>query len=197
MPKDRYHHGDVERALIAAATAQIERAGPEGFSLAKASREIGVSHAAAYRYFDGKEALLAAVAQAGMLALRDALQAAWEHACDPRERYLASGRALVGFALAHPRWYALAMGGVRDDDLRSLAEAGPETAFAHLQRQIARWQAEGWLRGGEPLEQGLLLWSTAHGLASLVASGRLKLARADVDALSDRLLLSLREGLAP
>ncbi|HHO52014.1 MAG TPA: TetR/AcrR family transcriptional regulator [Deltaproteobacteria bacterium] len=193
MPKDRYHHGDVQRALITSATALIEARGLEGFSLARASRDIGVTHAAAYRYFDGKEDLLTAVAEAGMIALRDALVSAWEAPGTPRGEYLASGRAVVAFARAHPRWYALMMGGLRSDDAESPASA-PHSAFSHLVQRIRCWQAQGWLAAGDPVDHALLLWATAHGLASLVASGRLTM---EPEALSDQLLLALHQGIAP
>ena len=41
----RYHHGDLRAALVDAAIEQIAERGVRGFSLAEASRRVGVSAA--------------------------------------------------------------------------------------------------------------------------------------------------------
>src|SRR5579863_6539240 len=58
----RYHHGDLRTALIDAAVSLIAERGVRGFSLAEASRRVGVSSAAPYRHFADRDDLLAAVA---------------------------------------------------------------------------------------------------------------------------------------
>ena len=66
-----YHHGDLRRSLINAALALVAEAQDWTFSLREVARRAGVSHNAPYNHFADKQELLAAVAEAGFLALRD------------------------------------------------------------------------------------------------------------------------------
>jgi AcrR family transcriptional regulator len=74
--RSTYHHGDLPRALRDAARRLVAEHGPEGFTLREAARDVGVSHAAAYRHFADKRALLAAVCEDGYRALATTLRAA-------------------------------------------------------------------------------------------------------------------------
>ena len=94
----RYHHGDLRAALIDVAISLIAERGVREFSLAEASRRLGVTVAAPYRHFADRDDLLAAV---GMRALGEfaAALAAEERDTDPPEQRLAAlARAYVRFA---------------------------------------------------------------------------------------------------
>lgn len=67
----RYHHGDLKAALVDAAVALIAEQGLRGFSLAEASRRVGVSAAAPYRHFADRDELLAAVAVRALRTFAD------------------------------------------------------------------------------------------------------------------------------
>ena len=58
----RYHHGDLRTALIDTAIELIGERGVRGFSLAEASRRLGVAVSAPYAHFADRDDLLAAVA---------------------------------------------------------------------------------------------------------------------------------------
>ena len=94
----RYHHGDLRAALVDVAISLIAERGVREFSLAEASRRLGVTVAAPYRHFADRDDLLAAV---GMRALEEfaAALAAEERDTDPPEQRLAAlARAYVRFA---------------------------------------------------------------------------------------------------
>ncbi len=55
MSKRGYHHGNLKQALIDAALTLIETKGPTGFTLSEASKTAGVTSAAVFRHFDGRE----------------------------------------------------------------------------------------------------------------------------------------------
>ena len=57
-----YHHGDLHAALIDTAVQLIEEQGARSFSLAEASRRLGVAASAPYAHFADRDELLAAVA---------------------------------------------------------------------------------------------------------------------------------------
>ena len=108
--KDRksYHHGDLRRALLTAAGKMLERDGPTGVSLRAAARRAGVSPAAPYRHFRGKEELLAALAVAGFDELaRITTEVAAPHAAEPLQKAYAICRAYVEFSVANPQLYRL------------------------------------------------------------------------------------------
>lgn len=195
MAKKRYHHGDLRDALVAAALRIVEEQGAEGFRLAAASRAVGVTHAAAYKHFADREALLHAVSDVGMVAFGDALRASFDSGTDAAAQYLASGRAVVSFALERPHLYLLIFGRIRRDDLQTLAAPAPGTALAELITMIEHWQANGLLKPGSSSTWALVLWTSVHGLASLVATERIVVTRDEALALADSLLDHVRVGI--
>ncbi len=66
-----YHHGDLRRALLAAALEAIEESGPAALSLRDLARRAGVSHAAPAHHFGDKAGLLTALAAEGFDLLAD------------------------------------------------------------------------------------------------------------------------------
>ena len=101
-----YHHGDLRRALLDAATELASRGGVEGVVLREAARQVGVSPSAAYRHFPSREGLLAAVGAAARARLAQGMLAA--PAGDAREHFRATGRAYIEFALDEPGLFEVA-----------------------------------------------------------------------------------------
>jgi len=85
-----YHHGDLRRALIDAASRLLEAEGPSALSLRAVAREAGVSPAAPYHHFKDKAELLDAVAQEGW----DILQVKMKEAKNNDTRHPSSPRCL-------------------------------------------------------------------------------------------------------
>src|ERR1700693_234097 len=54
-----YHHGDLRNALIQAGLEILAEGGAAELDLRKVARKAGVSHAAPYRHFTDKQALVA------------------------------------------------------------------------------------------------------------------------------------------
>ncbi|MBX2796045.1 MAG: TetR/AcrR family transcriptional regulator [Myxococcales bacterium] len=194
-PKSGYHHGDLARALVEVALEHVSAHGAEAFKLAHATRALGVSHAAAYRHFANRRELLDAVARRGMEQFATTLATCWSPEQDPEAQCLAMGRAVVRFARATPRLYLYVMGPGRSDDADTLAQAAPTSAIARLVERIEAWQQAGWIRAEPPMEQALLFWAAAHGVAHLAITGRLTLSDAESDALCDRMMQALHSGL--
>jgi AcrR family transcriptional regulator len=96
--KDRYHHGDLRAALIDAAAELIAERGMRGFSLAEASRRLGVAVSAPYAHFADRDDLLAAVAVRAFELFYAALVPAMDEFSDPADRLAAMARAYVRFA---------------------------------------------------------------------------------------------------
>ena len=106
-----YHHGELRPALLRAAAKILEREGREAISLRDLARRAGVSHAAPYRHFADRQALLAALAEDGFALLAADLQGkAW------REQAV----AYLRFALANPERFRLMFTLPVPDSLRRL-----------------------------------------------------------------------------
>ena len=102
-----YHHGNLREALVRATLGLIEERGPLGFTLAEAARVAGVSAAAPYRHFRGRDELIEEVAQRGFVIFAERLERAWN---DGRpsglSSFMAMGRAYLAFARENPGFYA-------------------------------------------------------------------------------------------
>lgn len=197
-PRRTYHHGDLRRSLVAAATKLLDRHGPMGVTLREAARQAGVSQAAPYRHFASKEALLAAVAAEAFLALKEACAAAV--AADPGDAVHTLEVVAVGyvrFAVEHPARYRLMWAptprGRDHPTLAAAARATGEPLLAALKACLPPGEA------AEPAVQRLfVLWALLHGVAGLILDEQLPhevLEQIPVDALVRAAMQVARDGL--
>ncbi len=168
-----YHHGDLRMAVLREALAIVETEGLEACTLRDVARRIGVSHAAPYRHFPDKRALVTALAIDAMHALGAAIETAIDAAGhDLRKQFLAASVAYVRFAREHRGRYLVLY---RDErDVIDLASpeliAAKERSFGTLLRFIARAQKAELFPEGDPMSLATPIWAMHHGLASLIAS---------------------------
>lgn len=181
----RYHHGDLRRALLDAALELVEQHGPSGITLREAARRAGVTHAAPYRHFADKEALLAALAEEGF----DRLRAETERAMDGTQglqRVEQIGMAYIHFARQNPSQFRVMFGSEVGDKRRypSLLEAD-QAVFDLLSQAILGAQQRGEMPSGNPAHMGLVSWSMLHGVASLIVDGQLERAGVRDEGIED------------
>ena len=126
-PFDRqgYHHGNLKEALIEAAQRFIAERGLGGFTLADAAKLVGVTPAALYRHFRGREALVAEVAFRGFTQLAERLARALQGEGTPLERFTRMGEVYLAFAEQEPGFYA-AMFAPRNSDPAPAAAGGSQ-----------------------------------------------------------------------
>lgn len=106
MLKRGYHHGNLREALIAGAVKLIAERGPQGFTLSEAAREAGVTPAAVYRHFEGRDDLIAEVARQGYEMFADLLAYAYDEGKPTAlAAFEATGRAYLAFARKYPGHY--------------------------------------------------------------------------------------------
>src|SRR5262245_13527257 len=109
--KARYHHGELREALIRATRKLVEERGAENFTLADACRVAGVTTAAPYRHFQGKQEILAEIASRGFDELRSRSMAALaEKGEGSLEGIVALGQAYVAFAVEETAVFRLMFG---------------------------------------------------------------------------------------
>lgn len=172
--KPGYHHGDLRRALIEASLALIADEGFSALTLREVARRAGVTHAAPYRHFADKEALLAAVAEEGFRAMASEMRERMDKESSPSERLLACGVAYVLFAVRHPAHFRVMFGPHfnKPSEHEDMTKEGTHS-FGLLMQSITQGQQAGELRPGEPLPLALMAWSQVHGLASLLVDHQL------------------------
>src|SRR5687768_15831033 len=113
-PADAYQHGDLAEALVQAGLKLLTEGGVEKLSLRAAAQLAGVSHAAPYRHFRDKDALVAAIAERGFRLLTASMkeEIAEVPPGDTRERRMAAGIGYVRFATRHPAYLQVIFGGL-------------------------------------------------------------------------------------
>ena len=157
----RYHHGDLSRALLAAARHIVEAEGPSALSLRAVAREAGVSAAAPYHHFKDKAELLSALADQGWRELGGCMVKA-RQAVSEEGQLTALGAAYVVFARANPALYRVMFEAVRE---------GQQEPNDRLMREalIARGATPG---SPDLTFATLAAWSAVHGLADLAGMRR-------------------------
>ncbi|MFT6915830.1 MAG: AcrR family transcriptional regulator [Motiliproteus sp.] len=175
IAKPSYHHGDLHKSLLEAATLIIRDAGVEGLSMRKLADRVGVSRTAPYHHFRDKQALLSELARKGFRQYSfeaDTLFA--DPLLDGVQQLEQFVRLYLTFALDNPELYSLMFGqtlwksGTPSDALRTEAYA----SFRDFVKRVAGWQQQGVLPDGcEALRYAQVAWSTLHGLSRLVNDG--------------------------
>ena len=180
-----YHHGDLRTALLDAAMALVAEGAGETLSLREAARRAGVSATAVYRHFADKQALLGAVAAAGLTRLGAAQFAAYDAAGGGLAGFKATGVAYVRFALANPALFRL----VFAQPMLPFSDDGADPMTFLLANAAALAPA-----GTDSRVFALQAWSVAHGLAMLMLDGAVSPDEAVIDRVVDAhaMLLAVR-----
>ncbi|WP_298803912.1 TetR/AcrR family transcriptional regulator [uncultured Lentibacter sp.] len=172
MPKKRgYHHGNLRQALVDSALQLIEVKGPTGFTLSEAAKAAGVTPAAVYRHFEGREDLIAEAARQGYAIFADLMQYAYDTGQPSAlAAFEATGRAYLAFARKYPGHYiAMFESGISVNRTAELAKVAAraravlETAATDLSQHI-------------PAEKrppaamfSAHIWAMSHGVVELFA----------------------------
>lgn len=196
-----YHHGDLRNGLIEAGTAILAEEGVAALDLRKVARRAGVSHAAPYRHFADKEALLAAIAEAGFQQLNARTEAAIASAADtPHDQLLAGARAYIQFAVDAPAHLREMFSGLSIDRAAHPAlYAISKASFWQITEVVQRGQQRGEIVAGDPTQLTLVTWSMIHGFAMLLIERQLPDVLGNEAAIEQTITLcieTLYQGLA-
>lgn len=162
--------------MLAAGLRCLESQNGGELSLRQLAREVGVSPTAVYRHFPDKEALMQALAQAGIAEM-----AAWQREAargvEPQGAFAATGRAYVRWALANPALFRLVFG-----QCDSVGEVFGDNDAANMLRAHAQQ-----VSGSEEGTQRMMIqaWALVHGLAMLMLDGQLPRDESLIDQVID------------
>lgn len=171
MPKRGYHHGNLAQALVDASLELIEEKGPTGFTLSEAAKRAGVTPAAVYRHFEGREDLIAEAAKQGYAIFGDLMEHAYSGGQPSAlAAFEATGRAYLAFARRFPGHYvAMFESGIsiqRTPELHAAAtramavlEKAAEDLASHIPPE----------KRPPPQMFSAHIWAMSHGVVELFA----------------------------
>ncbi|MBO9464551.1 TetR/AcrR family transcriptional regulator [Tropicibacter sp. R15_0] len=171
MPKRGYHHGNLRQALVESALTLIEEKGPTGFTLSEAAKLAGVTPAAVYRHFAGREDLIAEAARQGYEIFADVMQFAYDSGQPSAlAAFEATGRAYLAFARKYPGHYiAMFESGISVQHSPELAAVSAkargvlERAATELSEHIPPEKRP------PPAMFSAHIWAMSHGVVELFA----------------------------
>ncbi len=174
MSKRGYHHGNLRQALVDAALRLIEAKGPTGFTLSEAAKDAGVTPAAVYRHFEGREDLIVECARQGHEIFADVMDHAFAGGQPSAlAAFEATGRAYLAFARKFPGHYmAMFESGISQNATPDLAAAAGrsravlERAAEELSKHIPPEKRP------PPSMFSAHVWAMSHGVVELFARGR-------------------------
>jgi AcrR family transcriptional regulator len=171
-----YHHGDLRNALIQAGLELLAEGGAQELDLRKVARRAGVSHAAPYRHFADKQALIAAINEEGFHMLAERIRSTLREVSDePFEQLLGVALAYVRFAQENPWLMREMFSGItiERETFESLQMAS-KSVYRLYAEVIKSGQERGKIVDGDPTALAGVLWSVLHGLAMLIIENQMR-----------------------
>jgi len=195
---NRYHHGDLRRALLAAVDEIVQELGVEGLSLRECARRAGVSHGAPAHHFRDKRGMLTEYATDGFEKMLGSIAFELDKVemDDTIGRLKGVGKGYVNFALSHKAQFKVMFRSeLLDNENQRLLDRGRQVFELLTKSLAAHWAStnQGWRK--ENLAQISLAWSAVHGFAvlaveaDLLRMGQEGLLNPDPDAVLDQLML--------
>ncbi|MBN2386655.1 MAG: TetR/AcrR family transcriptional regulator [Anaerolineales bacterium] len=175
MNEHKYHHGDLKNALIGAGVDILAEEGLGGLSLRKVAARAGVSHAAPYAHFADKQDLIAAISTEGYHRLYERIEALVQrYQGDPPRQLIEVACAYVEFARKDPAHFRITFSGVIETEKNYPTFVEISQKNLQLVTQVVEaCQSAGILKPGPADATAVSIWSSVHGLASLLIEGQI------------------------
>ena len=179
--------GSLRDDLLRISRELLDEGGPDALSMREVARRAGCTHQAPYHYFANREAILAALVEAGFDELANRLCEAHDLVETEELRTVAeaSGNAYVEFALTNPGVFRIMF---RRDMCDPARFPGIQAASRRTYDELGRLAR---INFGERAirEHETALWASVHGLAVLLLDG---LMADELPTLEDRLAYARR-----
>ena len=195
MPSKKYHHGDLENALIKAGIEILSKEGLGGLSLRNVAKRAGVSHSAPYAHFKDRQALIAAISTEGFKQLYAELDAAIAPDINDPKRQLVEGAwAYVQFALNNADTFKIMFSGVleKEKEYPSFVETSRKT-FERVVEIVRACQDAGVLRPAPPELMAVSVWGQVYGVIALALEGQISHTVLDRFAIRDIVLFGIEQ----
>lgn len=176
MPADKrkkYHHGDLRNALIEAGMGIIESEGLAELSLRKIAAKVGVSHTAPKNHFGSMRGLMTAIGAEGFRRFATEMRAGLTGPSGRVKKLEAAVEGYIRFARKHPALFQIMFSpeycDFKDEEVSEAARAS---------YRVLEEISEGldWDKADldhAQLRTEIMLWSFAHGYATLLNNGQI------------------------
>jgi AcrR family transcriptional regulator len=197
-----YHHGDLRRVLIDAASRLAEEGGAEAVSVREAARRAGVSPGAPFRHFPNRDALILAVAEEAQRRFRAEIDAALAAAPvrDPLARFRCFGLAYLRWAMRNPAHFEIISSGrLFDHDGAAALSRDNAELIDMTGRMLADALAQGQLRPLDLKQVRLAARALVYGFARMNIDGhfpRWGVADAEAEHAAEAIIDLFIEGIA-
>lgn len=198
-------HEQTLAKILATAMETVVTRGFSALSMNKLAAEVGFTPGALYRYFTGKDALLAAllgdvVSEVGARIAR-AIADPGDAEDDPIGALTRAAWVWRDYARQHPHRFGLVAAVlatpqlvIEDEDHAMRSIAVTLTALAPIGRCFERAASLGLLAPGDPRERTLLFFAGLHGVLSLRKQAERAPDQLDLDHLYRAMLATLLSG---
>lgn len=177
MNENKYHHDDLKQELIDNGLLLLNEEGLEGFSLRKVAKLCGVSHAAPYKHFKDKDALIGEIGKEVWRKLYAALIQVAEVCKDNAKLQIVEiGKAYVKFMVENPQYLKFMF--LSDNNFSVHIKNGEffveDAAFEILKNTSERFFRETKLDKKLYMQKILGMWSLVQGLTILITQKSIK-----------------------
>ncbi|MCT4795634.1 TetR/AcrR family transcriptional regulator [Exiguobacterium alkaliphilum] len=194
MDQKTYHHGELRQQLIDEGLSLINESGVNGLSIRKVAERCGVSHTAPYRHFTNKDELIQAIGQTVWTAFSTALMKAMQDEDEPGAQIVKMGVCYVQFLVEHPayRYFIFSSDQAVPIKIGPAAIDSSVEAFNVFRRCALNYLATTPTDTSDYPDKIVLMWSTVHGMAQLIANGNLVYDGDELDWVESMLALYLQ-----
>ncbi|WOE70242.1 TetR/AcrR family transcriptional regulator [Hydrogenimonas thermophila] len=174
MKKSKYHHGNLKDELLNIAFEFIHKNGVENLTLKILAEETGTSRSAIYRHFSSKDELIETIIEKGFEEFDNAVSPILKDIEKPlADRFYLSGKKYIEFAIDNRNLYTLLFGKKYADIRERIVDIKDDdcSGFGTLKLAIEEGQKSGIVKNDDSYKQAIVIWSSLHGLASLIING--------------------------
>lgn len=177
MSENKYHHDNLKQELINNGMLLLNEEGTEGFSLRKVAKMCGVSHAAPYKHFKDKDALISEITKEVWKKLYLALLEVTKLYPDNSKLQLVEmGKTYVKFMVENPQYLKFMF--LSDNncsvDIKNGQFFVENDVFDVLKNSSENFFKETKLDKELYMKKILGMWSLVHGLTILIIQKNLK-----------------------
>jgi AcrR family transcriptional regulator len=173
MKKQEYHHGNLKAKLLEIAFDFLNQNDIDKLTLKILADATNTSRSAIYRHFKSKDDLIEQMIIIGFEKFDNAIIEVFEKKDTPIiQRFHSGGQAYIKFATNNPNLFRLLFGNkyshIREENFTIGENCN---GFNALQQTIQEAQELGLIKQEDSLTQTIIIWSSLHGLATLLIDG--------------------------
>lgn len=195
-PAKPYHHGDLRQAILDTAIELLGDPAGTQFTLREVARRAGVSHAAPYKHFEDKAALLREIALIGFDQLTETLRKPGPSPiADARRALLTAAHAYLEFGADNPNLYRLMFGSMQSQLTGLHSDKRTHQPLLTVINLLIAGQQSGAFRVRPVRGQAAACLAQLHGLTMLMLDGLLTPEQVGDDAAAAA-ITTLLEGVS-